>query len=151
MSSEMTALDRARDVPPWEISFPTPVTYLGCAITSVLFAGLLYLWLTFVVPDGVLASDDSPARITLVIGVIAAMLFLLLGPIVALIVGWLLRRSGRTWVHVIAFTFTGSVVGGLLGSAFGPDVAASLVVTVGLAAGLARLLMRPFERRSRGA
>ena len=41
--------------------------------------------------------------------------------------------------------------GGLLGSAFGPDVAASLVVTVGLAAGLARLLMRPFERRSRGA
>ena len=44
-----------------------------------------------------------------------------------------------------------AVVGGLLGSAFGPDVAASLVVTVGLAAGLARLLMRPFERRSRGA
>lgn len=146
MSSEMTALDRARDVPPWEISFPTPVTYLGCAITSVLFAGLLYLWLTFVVPDGVLASDDSPARITLVIGVIAAMLFLLLGPIVALIVGWLLRRSGRTWVHVIAFTFTGSLVGMLCGAPFGPDVALSLIATLGLATGLARLAVTPLAR-----
>jgi uncharacterized membrane protein YjgN (DUF898 family) len=104
-----------------------------------------------VVPAETFTQAGTRERIVVVFGVVAALLLVLLGPLVAWVVARALRRVRSTAVHVIAFTFTGSVVGGLLGSAFGPDVAASLVVTVGLAAGLARLLMRPFERRSRGA
>ena len=58
------------------------------------------------------------------------------------------RQHHRTAVHVVAFTFVGSVLGGLVGSLFGPDIAVTMVVTLGLAAGLARLLLRPFERRT---
>ena len=144
--SEISAVDRARDVPPWEISFSTPVTLAGCALTSVLFPGLLYLWLTFLVPDDALASEDSAAKIALVIGVMGAMVIMLIGPWVALGVGRLLRRSARTPVHVIAFTFTGSMVGTFAGAAFGPSVALSMLASLGLATGLARLAVTPFAR-----
>lgn len=146
MSSESSALDRARDVPPWAISFSPLVTFAGCALAAVLFAGLLYLWLSLVVPDGVLAADDSAARITAVVGVMAGALILLLGPFVALGLGRLLRRSGSTAVHVITFTFAGSLVGALVGALLGPDVAVTMLTTLGLAAGLARLLVSPLAR-----
>lgn len=148
--SETSALDRARDVPPWAISFSPLVTFAGCALTAVLFAGLLYVWLSVVVPEGVLATDDSAGRITLVIGLMAGALLLLLGPFVALGVGRLLRRSGSTAVHVIAFTATGSVVGALAGAVLGPDVALTMLATLGLAAGLARLAVSPFAREKHG-
>lgn len=150
MSNETSALDRARDVPPWAISFSPVVTFAGCALTAVLFAGLLYLWLSVVVPDGVLAADDSAGRITLVVGLMAGALLMLLGPFVALGVGRLLRRSGSTAVHVIAFTATGSLVGALAGAALGPDVALTMLATMGLAAGLARLVVSPFARQKFG-
>lgn len=148
MSSGSSAVDRARDVPPWVISFSPLVTFAGCALTAVLFAALLYLWLTFVVPDGVLAADDSAARITAVVGVLAGALILLLGPFVALGLGRLLRRSGSTAVHVITFTFAGSLVGALGGALLGPDVAVTTLATLGLATGLARLAVSPLARRT---
>lgn len=147
----MSADRRGPDREPWAIGFGTLATYVGCLLAAGLFAGLLWLWLRFVVPAETFTQAGTRERIVVVFGVVAALLLVLLGPLVAWVVARALRRVRSTAVHVIAFTFTGSVVGGLLGSAFGPDVAASLVVTVGLAAGLARLLMRPFERRSRGA
>lgn len=145
--SEISAVDRARDVPPWRISFSPLVTFAGCALTAVLFAALLYVWLTVVVPEGVLADDDSAARITLVVGLMAGALLMLLGPFVALGVGRLLRRSGSTPVHVIAFTATGSLVGAVAGAGLGPDVALTMLATLGLAAGLARLAVSPFARK----
>ncbi|GEN80590.1 hypothetical protein [Actinotalea fermentans] len=147
MSSEISAVDRSRDVPPWAISFSPLVTFAGCALTAVLFAGLLYLWLELVVPDGVLASDDSAARITAVVGVMGGALLLLLGPFAALGLGRLLRRSASTAAHVVTFTFAGSMVGALAGAGLGgPDVAVSLLAPLGLAAGLARLAVSPFAR-----
>ena len=151
MSTGSSALDRARDVPPWAISFSPLVTFAGCAVAALLFAGLLYLWLTFVVPDGVLAGEDSAARITAVMGVLVGALLMLLGPFAALGLGRLLRRSGSTGVHVIAFTAAGSLVGGLTGALFGPDVAVTLLVSLGLATGLARLLVSPFAREKYAA
>lgn len=145
--SEISAVDRARDVPPWAISFSPLVTFAGCALTAVLFAGLLYLWLSVVVPDGVLAADDSAGRITLVIGLMVGALLMLLGPFAALGVGRLLRRSGSTAVHVIAFTAVGSVLGALGGALLGPDVALTMLATLGLASGLARLAVSPFARQ----
>lgn len=144
--SEISAVDRARDVPPWAISFSPLVTFAGCALTAVLFAALFFGWLTFVVPDGVLADEGSAARVTAVIGVMVGALLLLLGPFAALGVGRLLRRSGSTAVHVIAFTFAGSLLGALGGAVLGPDVAMSMLATLGLATGLARLIMSPFAR-----
>jgi hypothetical protein len=146
MSSDSSAVDRSRDVPPWKISFSPLVTFLGCALTAVLFAALLFAWLTFVVPDDVLADSSSPARITVVVGLMAGALLLMFGPFVALLVGRLLRRSGSTAVHVVAFTFTGSLVGFLGGALLGPDVAASMLVTLGLATGITRLALTPFAR-----
>lgn len=149
MSSGSSAVDRARDVPPWAISFSTPVTLAGCGLTAVLFAALLYLWLAFVVPDGVLASDDSPGQITAVVGVMAGALLILLGPFAALGLGRLLRSSGSTAVHVIAFTLAGSVVGALAGAALGgPEVALTMLASLGLATGLSRLAVSPFARET---
>lgn len=144
--SESSAVDRARDVPPWKISFSPLVTFGACALTAVLFAGLLYLWLTFVVPDGVLEDEASPGRITAVVGLMAGTLLLMLGPFAALGLGRLLRRSGSTPVHVITFTLAGSVVGALGGAVLGPDVALTMLASLGLAAGLARLLVSPLAR-----
>ena len=76
----------------------------------------------------------------------AGALILLLGPFVALGLGRLLRRSGSTAVHVITFTFAGSLVGALVGALLGPDVAVTMLATLGLAAGLARLLVSPLAR-----
>ena len=144
--SEISAVDRARDIPPWKISFSPLVTFAGCGLTAVLFAAFLYLWLSVVVPDGVLAADDSAGRITLVVGLMVGALLLLLGPFVALGVGRLLRGSQSTAVHVIAFTATGSLVGALGGALLGPDVALTMLASLGLAAGLARLILSPFAR-----
>lgn len=140
----------SREIPgrePWAITFSTLRTYLGCALAAVLFTGLLWAWLELVVPDYALEPEDSLGRITIVFGTAAAILLLLVGPLLAWLVGIALRRSGSTAVHVIAFTFAGSVMGGLAGLRLGPDVAVTLIVTLGLAAGLARLLMAPFGRR----
>lgn len=144
--SEISAVDRARDVPPWAISFSPLVTFAGCGLTAVLFAGLLFGWLSVVVPEGVLATEDSAGRITLVVGLMVGALLLLLGPFAALGLGRLLRRSRSTAVHVITFTVAGSLVGALGGALLGPDVALTMLATLGLAAGLARLAVSPFAR-----
>lgn len=146
--SELSAVDRSRDVPPWKISFSPLVTFLGCELTAVLFTAFFAAWLTFVVPDDVFASDVSIPRMTLVVGLLGGALILMLGPYVALGVGRLLRSSGSTAVHVVAFTFTGSILGMLAGSAIGgPDVAMSMLAALGLATGVARLVVTPWARR----
>ena len=142
----------SREIPgrePWAITFGVLQTYLGCAVAAVLFSALLWLWLRFVVPDDALELEGSEGRITVVFGTAATILLLLVGPLVAWLVGTALRRSTSTAVHVIAFTFVGSVLGGLIGAPLGPDVAVTFVATLGLAAGLARLLLAPFGRRLR--
>lgn len=143
-------MSREREVPgrePWAITFGVFQTYAACVVAAALFSAFLWLWLRWVVPDGVLESEGSAARISLVFGTAATVLLVLLGPPVAWVVGNLLRRSASTAVHVIAFTFAGSVVGGLLGAVLGPDVAVTLAATLGAATGLTRLAFAPYGRR----
>ena len=143
----MSAERRGPDREPWAIRFGALQTYLGCLLAAALFAALLWLWLRVVVPDDTVGGNE--ARITAAFGTAATILLLLVGPLLAFLLGLALRRSRSTAVHVIAFTFAGSVLGGVVGVFLGPELVVTLVPTLGLASGLARLLMAPAGRRSR--
>lgn len=147
----MSADRRGPDREPWAIGFGALATYLGVLLTAAVFSGLLWLWLTYVVPPHTFTTEGTRERIVVLFGVVCALVLLLVGLPLAWLVARALHRVPHTSVHVVAFTFVGSVVGALLGALFGPDVAVTLLVTLGAAAGITRLLMRPFERRSRPA
>ena len=74
----------------------------------------------------------------------AGAFFLLLGPAVALLVGWMLRREGNQSVHVLAFTVTGAALGVLVGIPSGVEASMLLGPMIGASAGAARMIMSRF-------
>lgn len=134
---------------PWAVSFGVGQVFAGCILAGGVFTALIFLWLALLVPDDVFASFDPPvtvAEMTLYLGGLGGVLLLVVGPTLAFVVGWLLRRVANQSVHVIAFAVAGALVGIMVGSFFGPDLASALGATMGASAGLSRMIMSRWAR-----
>ena len=134
---------------PWKVSFGIGQVFAGCVLAGVIFTALIFLWLSFVVPDDVITSFDPPttvARLTLYFGAVGGVLFLVVGPEVALVLGWLLRRVENQSLHVLAFAGAGAVLGFVVGLPFGADLSSALGPTFGASAALSRMIMSRWAR-----
>lgn len=131
---------------PWAVSFSIWGVLGGCLVATVVFLGLTAVMLVLAPPD--LVSDLGPAenlsRLFVLVAGVAGAFFLLVGPAVAVGVGWLLRRERNQSAHVLAFTVTGAALGVLVGLPGGIDVSMLLGPMVGGAAGAARMIMSRF-------
>ena len=78
----------------WAVSFNVSAVFLGCLVTALVFMALTYVILA-TAPDEALPDDASGGallRLALLIGGLAALAFLVIGPTVAYGLGWLLRN-----------------------------------------------------------
>jgi hypothetical protein len=134
--------------PPWAITFRPGKVFVGCILAGAIFMGLVFAWVLLLVPDEVLTEADPPTtagRLAMALGGMGGVFFVVVGPTVAFLLGWLLRRSTIHSVHVLAFATTGALLGALVGAVFGPDMASALGATMGVSAGLSRAIMSRFE------
>jgi len=134
---------------PWAVSFGVGQVFIGCLVAGAIFMLLIFIWLVALVPPEVLATTDPPTtvgQLTLALGGGGALLFVLVGPTVALGLGWLLRATANQSVHVLVFAVTGALVGALVGWRFGPDLASALGSSMGAATGLTRMIMSRYAR-----
>ena len=142
---EDPAVTRPRE--PWAVSFGPGAVLSGCLVTATVFMGLTFLILS-VAPAEVV--DDLPGtagRLSMLIGGLAGLAFLVVGPTIAFALGWLLRRVRNQSTHVVVFAVAGAVVGAVLGwSAGGPEVANILAGMVGVSAAAGRIAVAPFAR-----
>lgn len=134
---------------PWAVSFGVMGIVAGCVVTALVFMVLVFTVLT-AAPDGELEAagiDATPARLALLIGGFAAIAILVVGPTLALGVGWLLRKVRSQSLHVLAFAALGVVVGALGGFVVGgPQFANILAAMLGASAAAGRAALSPFAR-----
>jgi len=122
--------------PTWTIRFTPWWVFVGCAIAGVVCA--LILFLTFVTSGG---SDDPAAEENvasngvMLLGVCFAA-FILLGPVLAYGVGFMLRTNTNQGQHVAAFAVLGLVVGFMLGNLV--DLGSVIAPAAGIGAGVGR-------------
>lgn len=134
---------------PWAVSFGVGAVFAGCLVSAVVFMALTFLMLSLAPEETVETADlgGTIPRLTLLIGGLAGVFFLVVGPTVAFGVGWLLRRVRNQSAHVLAFAAAGAVVGGLVGAAIaGAGGANILAAMVGTSAAVGRLALSRFAR-----
>jgi hypothetical protein len=134
---------------PWAVTFSPAMVFAGCILAGAVFMGLAFAWVYLLVPDDALAEMDPPTtagQLAMMFGGMGGIFFLVVGPTVAFLLGWLLRRSTNQSTHVVAFATTGAVLGGLVGAAFGLDLASALGATIGVSTGLSRAIMSRFAK-----
>ena len=131
---------------PWAVSFGFWGVLAGCLVATVVFIGLTAVMLAFAGSDVVseLQLTGSVPRLMVLVALGAGAFFLLLGPAVALLVGWMLRGEGNQSVHVLAFTVTGAALGVLVGIPSGVEASMLLGPMIGASAGAARMIMSRF-------
>lgn len=133
---------------PWAVSFGFWAVLVGCLLATAVFVGLTVV-MAAMAPSDLLddleVAGNMPRLVALVAGVAGAF-FLLVGPAVALGVGWMLRRERNQSVHVLAFAVTGAAVGLLVGLPRGVEVSMLLGPMIGASAGAARMIMSRFAR-----
>ena len=133
---------------PWAVSFPLRTVYLGCLVTALAFLGMVYLTLVVLTAEvDAAAAGVAPGRLAFLIGVVPALIILVVGPLPAFGLGWLLRDVANQSLHLIAFAVAGAVVGALIGLAVGgPQLANLLAAVLGAAAGVGRMAVTPLAR-----
>jgi len=121
--------------PRWEVSFSPWWVFVGCVIAGVICAALVF----FTVLLG--SEGAGPTEGTLfesgiaLLGLIVAV-FILVGPVLAWGLGFLLRANPNTNVHVLAFAALGLAVGFMLGNLVGAG--ALIAPAAGVGAGVGR-------------
>ena len=133
----------------WAVAFGVGGVFAGCLVAGVVFMAASFAILSLA-PLEEVGGDRLPGttgRLALLIGGFAAIGFLLVGPTVSFVVGWLLRRVRDQSLHVLAFALAGALVGAVVGAvAGGPEVANVLAAMVGASAAIGRLAVSPFAR-----
>lgn len=140
--------DIVRPREPWAVGFSVGAVFAGCLIAGFVFMVLTYAMLS-TVPADVLETagvDTNVARLTLMVGGIAGVLFLIVGPTVAFGLGWLLRNQRNQSVHVLVFAIAGAAVGALSGFWGGPEMGSMVAAMTGTSAGVSRMIMSRWAR-----
>jgi hypothetical protein len=121
--------------PTWTVRFSAWSIFLGCAIGAVVTSVVLFL--TLITGPGLNELNDigSVAKggiflLGLIFGV-----FLLVGPVLAWGLGFVLRNNTNQGMHVAAFAVLGLVVGFSLGNLVGLGSIVAPAAGIGAAAG----------------
>lgn len=121
--------------PTWTVRFTPWWVFVGCSIGGVVCA--LILFLTFVT-GGDPAELNTGANVVLggvmLVGICFGA-FILLGPVLAYGLGFLLRSNTNQGQHVAAFALLGLVVGFMLGNLIGLGSVIAPAAGIGAAAG----------------
>lgn len=134
---------------PWAVRFGVGAVLAGCLVAATVFMALVFVQVGGIPADALEEAGlrYTPRQLSMMIGGFAAIGFLLLGPTIALGVGWLLRKVRTTSVHVLAFAVAGAVVGALVGYLVGGALLASLIAApVGIASAVGRLAVSPYAK-----
>ncbi len=121
--------------PTWTVRFSAWAIFLGCAIAAVVTT--LVLLLTFITGPGLEALNDASSvakggifLLGLVFGI-----FLLIGPVLAWGLGFMLRNNTNHAQHIAAFAVLGLVVGFMLGNFIGLGSVIAPAAGIGAAVG----------------
>jgi len=125
--------------PTWTIRFSAWWIFVGCTVGAVVTA--LVLFLTLVTGPGLDQLNDAGSvakggifLLGLIFGV-----FLLVGPVLAWGLGFMLRTNANQGTHVIAFAVLGLVVGFLIGNLVG--LGSVVAPAAGIGAGVGRWII----------
>jgi len=121
--------------PTWSVRFSAWSIFLGCAIAAVVTAVVLFL--TLVTGPGLDELNDagSVARGGIFLLGIIFGVFLLLGPVLAWGLGFVLRTNTNQGQHVLAFAVLGLFVGFMIGNFVGLGTVVAPAAGIGAAAG----------------
>lgn len=121
--------------PTWSVRFGAWSIFLGCAIGGVVCAVVLFL--TFVTGGGQELNDSASVTMggVMLVGICFAA-FVLLGPVLAWGLGFVMRNNTNHGQHVAAFAILGLVVGFMLGNLIG--LGAVIAPAAGIGAGIGR-------------
>ncbi|MCL3860906.1 hypothetical protein [Actinotalea sp. K2] len=144
----MAADDAPRST--WAVGFGLTAVLVGCLAASVTFLALTVAVLSGA-PPGALAgtgADEGVLQLAIPIAALAGMGFMVVGPTLAWVLGWSLRRVRHQALHVLTFGVAGVVLGAIGGAVTGGlEIAALLGAMVGVAAATGRAVVAPFARR----
>lgn len=127
--------DTGKVRPTWTVRFSAWSIFLGCAIGAVVTSVVLFL--TLVTGPGLDELNDAGSvakggifLLGLIFGV-----FLLVGPVLAWGLGFMLRNNENQGFHVLAFAVLGLIVGYLLGNLIDLGSVVAPAAGIGAAAG----------------
>jgi len=120
--------------PTWTVRFSAWSIFLGCAIGAVVTSVILFL--TFVT-GGADQLNDSGSVVRGGIFLLGAVfgVFLLIGPMLAWGLGFMLRNNTNQGMHVLAFAALGLFVGFMIGNLVGLGSVIAPAAGIGAAAG----------------
>jgi hypothetical protein len=120
--------------PTWTVRFSAWSIFLGCAIGAVVTSVILFL--TFITGGADRLNDTgSVARGGIFLLGIVFGVFLLIGPVLAWGLGYILRNNTNQGQHVLAFAVLGLFVGFMLGNLVGLGTVVAPAAGIGAAAG----------------
>lgn len=120
--------------PQWEVSFSPWWVFVGCALAGVICAVIVFFTVLGgsggELPPGGRLVESGIALLGLIVAV-----FILVGPLLAWGLGFLLRSNTNDSVHILAFAVLGLAVGFMLGNLVGagPIIAPAAGVGAGAA------------------
>jgi len=121
--------------PTWTVRFSAWSIFLGCAIGAVVTSVVLFL--TLITGPGFDELNDAGSvakggifLLGLIFGV-----FLLVGPVLAWGLGFMLRTNSNQGLHVMAFAVLGLIVGYFIGNLVGLGTVVAPAAGIGAAAG----------------
>ncbi|MCR6712145.1 MAG: hypothetical protein NVV57_05365 [Demequina sp.] len=120
--------------PTWTVRFSAWSIFLGCTIGAVVTSVVLFL--TFIT-GGSDRLNDSGSVIRggiFLLGIVFGV-FLLIGPVLAWGLGFILRSNTNQGQHVLAFAVLGLLVGFMLGNLVGLGSVVAPAAGIGAAAG----------------
>lgn len=121
--------------PTWTVRFSAWSIFVGCAIAAVVTAVVMFL--TLVTGPGLDELNDagSVARGGIFLLGIIFGVFLLIGPVLAWGLGFVLRSNTNQGTHVLAFAVLGLIVGFMIGNFVGLGTVVAPAAGIGAAAG----------------
>jgi hypothetical protein len=121
--------------PTWTVRFSAWSIFIGCAIGAVVTSAVLFLTLVTGPDRDELNDPGSVARGGIFLLGLIFGIFLIVGPLLAYGLGFLLRSNTNQGVHVLAFAALGLFVGFMFGNLVGLGSVVAPAAGIGAAVG----------------
>ena len=121
--------------PTWTVRFSAGSIFLGCTIAAVVTSAVFFLTLVTGPNRDELNDPGSVARGGIFLLGLIFGIYLIIGPMLAYGLGFLLRSNTNQGMHVLAFAAMGLFVGFMLGNLIGLGAVLAPAAGIGAAVG----------------
>jgi len=121
--------------PTWTVRFGAGSIFLGCTIAAVVTSAVFFFTLVTGPNRDELNDPSSVAKGGIFLLGLIFGIYLIVGPVLAYGLGFLLRSNTNQGVHVLAFAALGLFVGFMLGNVIGLGSVLAPAAGIGAAAG----------------